>query len=179
MSFRPEPKNLRDPVSNQPYLKRLFIEGYYGVNDIDGIAYTLKDQDHELHGKLFVSLYRLYTEKDDPTEIHFAQTYLSGYDHWIRLCECTWFKPYIERWREEVSLKRRARYLKEIEAIAGEEGKFKLAALKILLTETKPEKEKSTRGRPSKLEVQKELKKAAEDLQDAETDYERIIRGAE
>ncbi len=176
-SFRPELKNLRDPFSNQMYLKRLFIEGYYGANDIDGIAYTLKDQDHELHGKVFKSLYKLYCEMNDSTEIHFAQTYLSGLEHWNRLTECSWFKPYIQRWREELRLKRRSKYLSEIETIAAEEGKMQLAALKILLQESNPEKDQTRRGRPTTLEVQKELKRAAEDLQDSETDYERIIRG--
>jgi hypothetical protein len=173
-SFRPRPEQLRDPATNQYYLKGLFIEGIYGVNDTENIPYTLKSADHTLNGLTFISLERLYKEMNDPTEINFARTYLADWKHWLKLQKCSWFKPIIQRWREEAGLVRRARYLEEVETIARGDGKFQLAALKMLLQEDKPATRQG-KGRPSNLDVQRELKKAAQELNEEDEDYKRIL----
>lgn len=140
------------------YLTRgLFYETT--LADKEGVIYTLKDEDH----LGYKSLKRLYIEANDPTEYRFATAHLDGVEHWERLVECSWFKPYVSQWRRELELQIRAEALLRIRAIAKDDThKGSLAANKMLLDGAwKGEADGAKRGRPSKAQVQEEATRIA------------------
>lgn len=159
----------RHPLTNQRYLKGLFFET---TRDKSTVVYTLKDRDHEG----YPSLYRLYMDSDDPTEYLFATQYLDGWDHWETLCLCTWFKPYIERWRRELEIKQRAHALKNIKALASDpSSKEYHQANKFLVNAgwiDTPTKRRA--GRPSKEEVSRAAKELAHEAKQTDEDLARI-----
>lgn len=139
-------------MSSKYLLQSLFIETHRG-----GIApprYTLKQRDH----KGYPSLYRLFMEMEDATEYDFATSYLDGYDHWLTLCECTWFKPLVSKWRQHLEMKIKAKALFRLKEMAELEGKEKLPANKALLEYEKYLSRplpKNKVGRPSKEKLSK------------------------
>lgn len=154
------------------YLNGLFFERTSA--DKATVLYTLKNEDHNN----YPSLYRLYMEFEDVTEWEFANTYLDGWDHWTMLCDCTWFSPYILRWRRELELKLRARALKLIRSEAESDSKNAYYANKFLLEGGW--KEKSTTasngaGRPLKAkDTAKDEILAHEAKQKINRDFDRI-----
>ena len=160
----------RDPRTNQRYTKSLFLEESY--LDKSNVLYTLKDEDH----LGYISLYKRYMEMADPYEIHFAEAYFDGWEHWQMVCNTLWMKPYIERWRLELGLKMKARALATIREIAQTEThKGRLAAAKILLEGgwegTKP---KNSVGRPTKEAIRKEADNLFNIEKEHKQDLERI-----
>src|SRR4051812_9605533 len=107
-----EPLNPFRHKTGQRKLKNLFYE--QSPADKTGVVYTLKNHDH----MGYPSMYRLYMEFDDPTEYSFAIATLDGWDHWEILCECTWFKPYVAKWRKELDVRTRARALNKIKQVS-------------------------------------------------------------
>lgn len=170
----PEPKAanpFRHPVNNTRHLKALFYE--QTLNDKSYVIYTLKDQDH----KGYPSLYRLYMEIDDPTEWIVSQTLVDGWEHWEMLCNCTWFKPYVERWRKELELRMKSKALAKIKAEAKTNGKESFIANRYLIEkgwESKEDK-KVGRGRPSKEEIRKAANEIASTQDRISGDFERIL----
>ena len=151
-------------------LKAIFFEET--LSDKTNVVYTLKNHDH----LGYPSLYRLYMETDDPTEYDFAVKYLDGWEHWVRLCENTWFKPYVTAWRKELEVRNRARALKNIKDVASSSSNpNSYQANKFLVSggwkEAGP---KRRAGQPSKDEVKAEAKRLAEISQTLDEDFERI-----
>lgn len=118
------------------YTKGLFFETT--LEDKSSVVYTLKENDH----KGYKSLKRLYLEEEDPSEYIFASKWLDSYDHWKLLTECTWFKPIVAEWREELRLKLESKYLKKLMEIAEAGGKEGISANKILLERVRKPKER-------------------------------------
>jgi hypothetical protein len=157
-------------TSNTRYLKGLFFE--QTLADKSSVVYSLKDWDHEG----FPSLYRLYMEMEDLTEYEFANKYLDGWEHWEMLCQCEWFKPFVERWRKELSLKIQAQALRAMRAEAMSSSKNAFAANKFLVDRGWVDKtEKSHgRGRPSKDEVKKAADAIAQHERRLDEDFTRL-----
>jgi hypothetical protein len=164
------------------YLRSLFLEEFvYGYGEqrearkdlIERVLFTLKDKDVTSDGKTYPSLYRLYMEASDPTEYEFAMAHLGGWDHWLKLCEATWFQPYIERWRTELELKLKARAIQDIlrEAEAGTKNSF--SANKWLVAKAWAP-DKARRGRPSKAEVLTQAAQIASTNDRIEDDLKRL-----
>ena len=153
------------------FTKGLFYE--QTPMDKSSVVYTLKDQAHEG----FPSLYLLFMEAEDLTEWEFANDYLGGWAHWKQLCNCMWFKPYIERWREELELKVRGQALRRIKAEAKSNSRNAYTANKFLVDAGwRPKEEnKNTKGRPTKDQVQREARKMAQTETDFNSDFERIM----
>lgn len=61
------------------------------------------------HPDGYLSLKQLYLEAADITEYNFATSIFGSYDCWTNLCECEWFKPHVETWRNELPLLLQAR----------------------------------------------------------------------
>jgi len=136
-------------------LKGIFFETT--GSDKTHVKYTLKDEDHEG----LPSLYRLYIDMEDVLEYEFANTHLGGWSHWEYLSNCTWFKPYISRWRKELTLKIQSRALRRLrEDAESESSKTSNSSNRYLLE--RGWLEKNSKGRPSKDEVRKAAKEAAE-----------------
>jgi hypothetical protein len=167
------PSDTKNPFKNTMgtrYLKGLFYETT--LQDKSSVVYTLKDQDH----LGYVSLYRLYTEADDPTEYKFATQHLDGWEHWEALCQCSWFKPYLDRWRRELETRLRARALLEIRAVANDpDHPSSYHANKYLLDGSWKPTGESKRGRPTKEAIKKEAALQASNEQQITSDFERII----
>ena len=126
----------------------LFLELGYG----DEAVFTLKDEDHELNGKKYVSLKRLYLETEDPTEYVFAKNHLLGWKHWQRMCENKIIAKHIQEWREELEVKLRSQAI--LDAIQeARKGHFQAA-------KWVADRGWATRGagRPTKAEVEHEKK---------------------
>lgn len=160
--------------SNGRYLKGLFYETT--PSDKSSVSYTLKDWDHTVDDVVYPSLYRLYLSKEDLTEYEFANEYLDGWEHWEMLTNCSWFKPYVDRWRKELSLKIKARALNRLKAEASSSSKNAFLANKYLVEKGWVEKENSShgRGRPSKDEVKAAAKEIAITDRRIEDDFARL-----
>lgn len=144
-------------------LRELFFEKT--LADKVNVMYTLKDQEHEG----FPALREFYLSIADPTEYKFAVECLDGWAHWERLCECEWFKPFLDRWRLELELSIKAEALACIIKMAKENGKQSFDASKYLLTNAWV-KEKAKAGRPTKGKI----KDAAYDKYDVLQDFKRL-----
>lgn len=116
----------------------------------------------------------------DLTEYEFANKYLDSWEHWKMLCECTWFKPYLERWREELYLKEAAKALRQIKALSKSSSRDAFQAQRYLLEKGwMPKEEKAKRGRPSQDEVKKAAKEIATDESRILEDLKRIGQNKE
>lgn len=151
--------------------KSLFKEFQYQA--MEGIfpLFTLSDKDD---GDI-PSLYRLYMEASDIPEYTFAKTYLGSWEHWMRLCESSFFKPHISAWRKELEVKVRAEALNTIIQVAKDKSnKSSYDASKLLLKGEWKTTEEKKRGRPSKSEIEKEASRilAEDDL--LKEDYSRL-----
>jgi hypothetical protein len=157
-------------VMGNRLLKGLFFEET--SSDKTGVLYTLKNRDH----LGYPSLYRLYMETNDPTEYTFATQYLDGWEHWERLCECSWFKPYVEVWRRELEVRFRATALRNIvDASNDTKNPSAYQASKFLVGQGwKEGGPKRRAGQPSKDEIKKELHRQVQITKTLDDDFERI-----
>jgi hypothetical protein len=140
-------------ASGSRLLRGLFFEETGA--DKTGVAYTLKERDHEG----YASLKRLYMEIGDLTEYRFATQCLDGLEHWDMLCNCNWFKPYVEKWRRELSLKIQSTALANILEETLRDSPAKFSANKYVLEQGWAPKTRNKAGRPSK----EAIREAAED----------------
>lgn len=160
---------------NVRYLEGLFYEKV-GINS-DSAIYTLKDID--TNG--FPSLYRLYMDEGDLTEWRFANKYLDGWEHWEMLTKCTWFLPFVSRWRKELELRTRSEALTKLFDLC-EEPKASLTLKKeinkFIVEEgykTKEHKKTSKESKPTKEEIREEANKMVSEKQRLKQDAERIL----
>lgn len=112
-TYIPQRSKLIDTMG-RPITQGLFLE----IGYTDNAVYTLKDYDHEYNGQIYPSLKRLYLEVADPTEYEFANKYLLGWRHWLRLLENKQLRKHIDEWREELEVKLRCQGVKNIMASA-------------------------------------------------------------
>lgn len=142
-------------------LSGLFVET--ARNSRDGAFYSLKDYDYTWRDKTYKSLYLLYMAESDLTEYNFACKYLADWQHWQLLTECDWFKEYLERWRNELSLKLKAEALAKVIEESRKSGREGLSASKYLLEKGWEPKETGGKGRPSKEDIRQEANRIATD----------------
>ena len=87
---------LREPTTNKRLTNCLFVETANYTTEKDCTPpYTLAKQDR---GDA-LSMYKIYMECD--TEYEAAKVLLGDWDHWDRLTNAVFFRPYIEEWRTE------------------------------------------------------------------------------
>lgn len=94
----------------------LFLEVGY---DAERAIYTFSDEDKEYQGNTYKSLRKLYLDMADPTEYHFATTYLWGWEHWQRIVNNKLLAAEVTKWREELEVKLRAIGVRNIIAQSG------------------------------------------------------------
>lgn len=160
-------KSLLKSTNGIPLTQSLFLE----IGYTDYAVYTLKDEDYEYKGKVFPSLKRLYLEMEDVGEYLFASEHLLGWDQWNRLCQNKQVSEHIEKWRYELELKLRSKAIMEIQLRAKSEKGISAARW---LAEKGWDKRQA--GRPSKAEVEREVKMQA-DLQSLYGDDLKRIEG--
>lgn len=119
-----------------------------------------------------ISARKTFVAMEDPTGRKWALTYLGDWEHWLRLMKAQWFRDAYDVWISELNehLKSKA-IAKILEVMKSENGAQALAAAKFIAAE---EYKKSGRGRPSKAELQGELKRAVQQLEVEDEDLERI-----
>lgn len=149
---------------NRPLTQSLFLEIGYNEDAI----YTLKDNDHFHNDKTYPSLKRLYLECADPTEYEFATTHLLGWKHWLRLCDNKILRKHIDEWREELEIKLRCRGVKNV-MFAASTGNYQAA-------KWLADRGWDTRGagRPSKADVDREMKIQTDIRSEYEADVVRL-----
>lgn len=168
----PVPSKFKDKQGRW-FTKSLFRE--YAFNAPEGTfpLFTLYPED--VDG--ITSLYRLYMEEADASEYFFAKKHLGGWEHWQKLSQSTFFKPYIQDWRKELEVLIRAKALQKLIEVANNPThKSSYDANKLLVKEGYKEKEKtSKRGRPTKDEITKEATRIASEEDQIKQDLERLV----
>lgn len=137
----------------------------------DKVLYTLKDQDHEG----YKSLYLLYMESNDLTEYTFANDYFESYEHWLAITKQDWFKPFLERFRRDLETKVRSTALRAIirESQSGSKNAF--TANKFLIERGWLDKEKNTKGRPTKEDIKQAAMDHVDSVKRLDEDFLRIV----
>lgn len=140
----------------------LFLE--FGYNT-DFAQFTINDKDKEYNGKTYISLKKLYIEFGDLGEYNFANEYLLGWKHWMRMCGNAQIREHIDHWREELEHAIRSEALESIIDQATVGNSFQAA--KFLVDRGW---EKRVAGRPSKEQIEDRLKKDARLLSEFDGD---------
>jgi hypothetical protein len=161
--------NFKNAMGNR-LTKGLFYETT--SSDKSAVVYTLKDEDH----LGFPSLRRLYLEAGDPTEFKFAVSALDGWDHWTDLCESSWFKPYLARWRSELELKIKSAALARIMTEAKTSSKNSFMANRYLVERAWESRGESKAGRPSKASIREAAHEQASAASRIDKDFERLTK---
>lgn len=120
-------------------------------------VFTMKEEDHVVKGKTFVSLRARYLTYTDPTEYEFAQKELGGWSHWQEMLSCTEIADEVEQWRAQHTALLKSQACQSIWVSAMEGGSFQ--ACKWLVDEGW--KDKPSAGRPKKADITKAAKQAA------------------
>lgn len=156
---------------NQLYTKQLFLEQSMGIAVEDRAIkpiYTLHDTKEG-----YINFRKEYLEDEDPTGYTTAVRLLDGWEHWLKLMRSAWFQDAKAAWDRELDAKLAARALKKINEIAqGDSGSALNAAKYLANKEYKNSGPK--RGRPSKQEVEGELKNEVANARELEDDLKRI-----
>lgn len=142
----------------------LFLETSYDPEAF----FTFDDVDKEYKGKTYLSLKRLYLQEADVTEYAFAEKYLAGWNHWKKICGNADLRKEIEAWRDELELKLTAQHLKNIQKLA-DDGNYNAA--KYLANK----EYMSGKGRPSKADKERAIKKASMIDEDTRQEGARIL----
>ncbi len=144
----------------------LFLEAAY---DSDAAIYTMKETDHPSG---LPSFRRLYLEIADPTEYRQASELVGGWAHWQALNQSRWFDEFITPIREELEIKLRSEALLAAYMIIGSGKQGELQAAKFFAEgKYKPSR---GRGRPSKADIESEVRKQAAINSRIRGDMERL-----
>lgn len=160
----------RSPTSNKRYTTALFWERVIATpidsRTIEPVFTLYEDKPGLINAR------KTFVELGDPTGYQWAVLYLGDWSHWEELWKASWFREAVEVWRNELRMKQQAEAIKTISKIAANpEDKQSLSAAKYLAEQAWT---KGQRGRPSKSEVQGNLKKAIEAMSVEDEDLKRI-----
>jgi len=144
--------------------KSLFVETVSQSGYLVEPMYSLKGK------KGFIDLHDMYLEASDPTEYKFAMLAFDSWKHFMHLASLKWFKLYLDDWREELEIKLRSSAIVSIMDSAVNDGSKGTSAAKWIADRGWDKK----RGRPSKEEVERELKVSARITDDVSEDAKRL-----
>lgn len=103
-----------------------------------------------------------FLEKEDPTEYFFAKEVIGSWDTWKELRSFRLVRAEIEKWREELEVRLRAKAFIKLLQEANSNSRNAYDANKMIVREGWKLPETSAgKGRPSKEEVKRELEKQA------------------
>lgn len=143
-----------------------------GLNK-DRAIYTIYDEDRTVDDIKYISLKKLYLEMEHIPgyEYDFANKYLGGWNHWLRLQNSSkQLTEHIQEWKDELEIKLKARAARSIISTSFEESPTAFHANKWISDKGwLPQK-----GRPKKADIQREAKIAAGVEKAIESDLERI-----
>lgn len=163
--FKPDKSKFKDD-KNRYIVQGLFLEDRYNA---DLAVYTFDGEDKTYKDKVFPSLKRLYLEHGDPKEYSFARKYLYDWDHWQRLCRNKICRVHIDKWREELELSLVSEGVATLIDLAINDKSYQAA--KYLADKGW---DKSERGRPSKEQIEGELKRRADQSAEWDEDFDLL-----
>lgn len=117
------------------------------------------------------SLYIDYIRMMDPTEYYYATKIIGSWEEWEAFVSDN--TALVALWRRELEAKIKSSCLQYILEASRGETRDALQAAKYLI-ESPWLKEDSKRGRPSKVDIENETKRMAEDISRVAEDYQRI-----
>jgi len=147
--------------------KSLFVEMILKEQLDHGIKpmYTLKGRPG------YKDMHDIYLECDDPTEYTFAIRCFGTWKHFQYIAShCAWFEKYLVEWREEQEIRMRSSALRTIVEVASTADPKNVTAAKYIADKGYDKK----RGRPSKVEVQREKRIQAGIHEDVSSDAKRL-----
>ena len=148
-------------------LRQLFVE-YEDMHNDDRNSYV---PIFSLMGKEgYIDVGATFVALRDPTGRLWAERYLGSWEHWTRLEEASWFSERLSKWRDEIDTIFTSEAIQRVREIAAGESSQALAASKYLAEKGW----QKTRGRPSKAEINGELKRQVKIIEAHEEDAERI-----
>lgn len=157
------------PTTHQTLTNQLFYENY---TDNSKAIFTLKDRDFaDPTGKLYTSLKKLFLEASDPTQYTFATIVFGSWQVWKKIRSCKLMRDVLQEWQEELEIKMRSQAQLKIVEISNSDANSSLQAAKYVDQEVF---KRHRRGRPSKEEVQGELKKEAKISSQVREDMKRL-----
>lgn len=143
--------------------------------------FTLKTYDHTIppesifyrkeDSNLLKSIYLLYLEYSDPSEYNFAIGTLGSWEHWRQLREATFFQDTYKLMKNALDAKVKGEAIQAARQVASLGGPQALQAAKWLHSLGEG---KAKRGRPSKDEVEGQLKRDAEEARRINEDIKRL-----
>lgn len=124
--------------------------------------------------KCFRELFLFY---EDETGYKVAVETLGSYDHWENLMKLDWFQEEVDRWKLELRQRLRDRAFQKILTLVEDRetpAATAIAAAKWVVDKMDKETSPKKRGRPSKVEIEGNVKRAIKEDQDTLDDLERI-----
>lgn len=143
--------------------KALFYELSY--ENLQHVIFTLKDTDIVLpSGRPAVALSQKFIDlcTMDPTEYEFAQVIFGSWEVWERISKSPQIKPYIEKWRKEATIRRKALAFKAVISEVSEGGRSSFTAAKYLIEENWVNQGATKDGRAARKEVRETAASAYE-----------------
>ena len=144
----------------------LFLELGYNT---DKAIYTLDGEDKMYNGTLYPSLKKRYIEFADPVEYNFAKEYLYDWDHWQRIVNNKVIREHVNVWREELELSLVSEGVLTLIDLAANDKSYQAGKW---LAERGWDKK--TKGRPSKEDIDAEIKRKADKQEEYEADFELL-----
>ena len=153
----------------------LFWELRHGVDTVKyPPVFTTKDEDIERDSITYKSMKKIYMSYDHIPgfEYEFAMDVLGSWDHWNKLANDTIpeLKNMIQGWRDELDIRLKAHGLKALIHASKDNDAKGVQASKYLVEKGYIQK----RGRPSKEEMERELKVSTKAKKELNDDLERI-----
>lgn len=125
----------------------LFVEFSFMKNDTPP-SYTLSKQDRIVDGVVYPSLYRLYMEEGDVTEVNFVSKYLHDMKQWDLICNNKHIADEIAEWQKELRLLKLAEAIQILEEDAASDSRSSKSSAKFLVERVYGLPSRA--GRPSK-----------------------------
>ena len=119
----------------------------------------------------YIDARNTFLSERDPTGVKWADKYLEGVNHLLRLLKCSWFADAWDDWQLELEAILQSEAIETIKSISQGGGPAAFQAAKFIAGK---EWKKSGRGRPSKSEVSTALRREVEKTGQHEADFERI-----
>lgn len=168
MNINSEVSSIKMKDVRGAYRTNLFIEFNQTNPEMYPPIYTM----HEQERKGLPSAKKIYMEAE--SEYEAAMQLVGSWQHWKRLCRCTYFMKGmancmwdgLEDWREEKEIQDKAEAYKQLKKSAE---KGNIQAQRLIY-----EGKKDSKGRPSKAEVQRQARIAAGVKSEVDDDLKRL-----
>ena len=161
---------------NQRICKQLFYDMWINMVDSAKTYKPIYTLHHDKEG--YINFRTEYLSDEDPTGYRTSQRLLENYDHWLMLMKLPWFVKAKEIWDVELEARLKSKAAKIFENIATDidlKPSERISAARALLDlHGAKGTSKRTAGRPSKEEVEGELKNQARAEKEFEDDLARI-----